>query len=480
MPLDLDKMVISTLQRSLGEKSGPLVQGDGDLASQGFFCHYRLYEMAVDDNATLTQKISLAKDLKDRRDPEYAKALLCHIFPGMPKSHQLAIVRSDPIKDWFSSNPTGLWCSQDDKTFMNITVENYIWDNSQDSFSFAGSRDQIEDLIETWRGDSLEKLGKSLPTDYGSSSIVTGLPKPLDNSIGPFDWELSKNSHSLERAKVENMKVQQKDEDFLQNSLRDNCIKDSQEERYQDNYEGLEGRKIEEVLGDMHLKDPEKLEEALSGMHLDSPSRAVSKQEINAESSRAHEAIIVHTQRIRNMQCQFAAKVHAHQSGNALMSACRKVELERLWYRRSARLAYNAGYRPYNPPRKVDTRIGKQEKLSQIEKNASRKLRRELNCDRDVHQLRLNSDLQLSNKRMARLCSRLEDVLRTGAKVPWTTEEMKELLRIANTQLGKNSNRRRKKMDARKRSRAQHKATSDENMGMELLDNERETECMDI
>lgn len=488
------------------------------MASKGFYCNSRLYEMAVDDNATLTQKICLANDLKDRRDPGYAKALLFHIFPSIPRSDYVAILRSDALKDWFASNPTGLWCSQDDKTFMHITVKNYICDNSQNGFSSLGCliaedgtsstrtfefHDRLLDIIETWRGDSLEKLGEILPSEYGSGSIISGLPKPIDNSISPFDWELPTTSDSLERAKAENLKVQRNDEDLLQNSQKGNRSKDSQGEKCQDNDEDFEGLKIEEALSGMNLEGPEKIEEALSGMHLNSPSRALSKQNINADSSRAHKAFIVHTQQIRNMESQFVAGTHAHKSGNALMTACRKVKEAKpmqYLYRPPGRRASHAKNRPSNPPVKGDTgRIGKQARRTRIEKIAARKLMRELNCDRDVHELRLNSSLDLPKNRMNRICNRLEDILKTGAKVPWTIEEMEALLRIANTQLDRNKSgqtipkvfstvkadsrsrparKKRGSKDANAEPEAQHMTTSDI-METESLDIGRETEWMD-
>ena len=176
-----------------------LEQTLGPLETQGCYYHSRLYEMAMNDHSTFADKISLANDLKDRRDRHYARALLWHILPNVPKRDRFKILKSDSLNDWLNSDPRGQWCSQNDKALMYMTAKSYICNNSEKYCHWTGQAntikvpehpdDILKRVIRNWRGPSLENFDE-VSLEYITSKGIescsnSSRPQPLDNSISP-------------------------------------------------------------------------------------------------------------------------------------------------------------------------------------------------------------------------------------------------------------------------------------------------------
>lgn len=396
--------------------------------------------MALNDDATLADKISLASDLKYRRDHDYVNALLWHIFPGMPERDQRAILRSDVLKEWLDSDPRGEWCSHNDKAFMNMTVKNYMTihllsqmmaDDGNSTIETPKNTqldDQLKHVLNSWRGPSLENLD-----EYIQPSAITPRPKPLDNSISPRQSEFGIRtlSRSFEQAKAGDLRSQQSHERFLELGSHS---KDPQHEKSRENFGNFGGAQEK-----MSRSEGQELEEALSGLHLDIPRRAVSEQGTSVSSSRAHDALIKHTQQILHMQRRFEAENHFRQSGNALMSACRTPTPRGRFVKRSTHLANERHKNDflYHPPRKHPSGVSKKSRANRARKLVSRNERREQQCEQDLKDLQLNPNLELPKKRMGRICVRLGNVQRISSNrhaAAWTPEEKAALVEIANTQ----------------------------------------------
>lgn len=393
----------------------------------GFRCHTRLYEMAtLDDHATIADKICLANDLKDRRDHIYAKALLCHIFPQMPHRHQSAALQSYGLKAWLKSDPRGQWCSQNDKAFMYMTVKNYICNNREEIASSLWQKqgndgaaamppsehtlsdDQVQLVINSWRGPHLENLEgapwESTTSGHIGSPSNIPRPKPLDNSISPPVFRTGWLDdpicpEPLDLAKAGNLRAQQQYERFLVGIPSEN----HQGEKDQDNSEDFGG-----AQESMSKSEAQELEKALSGMHLGTPSREISKQQTGVNSSRPHDAhIAVRRQQVREMKRRHAAETLFNVSAKALMYACRKQSThQNPGTRRSMRLASEASKTlSDNLPRKDTGRVGKANQNNNP--RHSRKLRRDQQCDEDVSRFRLNPRIDLPRKRLNQVRKRL-------------------------------------------------------------------------
>lgn len=373
--------------------------------------------MAVDDRATLADKICLADDLKDRRDQGYTEALLLHVFPNIPRSDRLAIWRSDELKNWLASDPRGQWCSQNDKAFIHMAVKNYIFNNREkilekrqktiplgqmkaengssemdsEHTRFDDPIKYVNHVIKYWRGPGFEIFDES---EY-FGPCLTERTGPLNNYISPHEHNYGrvgapKHQRILEQAKAGNLKAK----------------------KYHDRLRKYSG-----------FEDPEdqELEEALHGMHLGSSSRVVSELKSDADS--------------RALDAQLQGEFHARESAGDIMSACRKEPCREPFFRRSIRLANLAALGVLqNPPRRDTGRIKKLGKTTIDTKHADRKKKRDQQCEEDLKQFRLNPGIQLSRKRMSRICARLGNVQRTQPRrVPWTFAEKAALLEIANT-----------------------------------------------
>lgn len=393
----------------------------------GFRCHRRLYEMAtLDDHATLADKICLASDLKDRRDHTYARALLRHIFPKMPNHHQSAVVQSFGILRWLKSDPRGQWCSQNDKAFMYMTVKNYICNNREEIASSLWQKqgnngaaamtpsertlsdDQVQHVIDSWRGPHLETLGvpwESTTSGHIGSPSNIPRPRPLDNSISLPVFRTGWGDdpicpEPLDLAKAGNLRAQRQYERFLGGSHSEN----HQGEKCQANFEDFGG-----AQESMSKSEARELEKALSGMHLGTPSREISKQQTCVDSSRSHDThIAVRRQQVREMKRRLVAEALANASAKALMYACRKQSTDQKplgGRRRSKRLASQASKTPSDNPSRKDTgRVGKAN--SKNTRHAA-KLRRDQQCDEDVSRFRLNPSIDLSRKRLRQVRQRL-------------------------------------------------------------------------
>lgn len=390
--------------------------------SLGIYCNSRLFNMAVDNHATLADKICLADDLKDRRDQGYTEALLSHIFPSIPRSDRLAIWRSDELKKWLESDPTGQWCSQNDKAFVHTAVKNYILNNREKiipalnkrykiipslgqmkaengSSEMDSEHTQFDDPLEYvnhvfkyWRGAGFEVFDR---IEY-TGPCLSARPKPLDNSISPPEHTLGrvgapKRPDILKQAKAGNLKAKQYHELLRKHS-------------------GFED-------------DPEdqELQEAMDRMHLDKPSRVVSGLNSHAD--------------IRALDPQLQGEFYARESVGDLMFACRKQIPYASFLRRSIRLANLAALGVRQNARRRDTgRINKLSKTTMERKHAQRMKKLDQQCEEDLKQFRLNPEIELPQKRMRRICVRLGNVQRMQSrKVPWTPAEKAALLKIANT-----------------------------------------------
>lgn len=397
--------------------------------------------MALNDDATLADKISLASDLKYRRDHDYAKALLWHIFPDIPESDQRAILKSHGLKEWLETDPRGEWCSHNDKAFMHMTVKNYIFNNRQRTVHLLSQMkaddgnstmrtpehtqldDQLKHVLNSWRGPSLENLD-----EYIQPRAIIPRPEPLDNSISPRQtgFEIRKLSRSFEQAKAVDIGSQQYHERFLELSSHS---KDAQHEKLRENLGNFGGAQEK-----MSRSEGQGLEEALSGMHLDIPP-CVSKQKTSVGSSRAHDALIKHTQQISHMQRQFEAETHFRKSGNALMYACRRPTPRGRFVRRSNRLVNERLKKEalFGPPVKPPSGVSKKSRANRARRLVARSERRDQQCEQDLKDLRLNPNLELPHRRMGRICVRLGNVQRMFNRrdVAWTPEEKAALLEIA-------------------------------------------------
>lgn len=412
--------------------------------------------MAVNDHATLADKICLANDLKYRRDYDYAETLLWHIFPSIPRTDQLMIPQSESLRDWLESDPRGEWCSQNDKAFMYMIATKYIRDNGQSVTALGHMKaddgpsdvkspeptqfnDHLKRVIKSWRHpleNSDEVLWESIISEYTGSRSNIPRPKPLDNSISPpescMGWnESPRLSGTLGQAGASNLTVQP----ILEPLSKSSQSNDHQGEKCQANL-GKFGGTQEEIF----KSEEQELEKSLLGMHLDSPNHVVSKQKTSMGSSRAHDAFIMRTQQIRNLQRQFEAESQARASGNALMRACRKKTLQAPLDRRSIRLASRDSYRPSGgPPRKAGGPLSKAK--GRVKKTGSdralrladRKQRRDQQCDQDLGLFRLDPNVNLSRKRMNRISLQLGYHRSGSKKTHWTSAERAALLEFANT-----------------------------------------------
>lgn len=409
-----------------------LEQARGQLETHGFYCNSRLYEMAMNDHATFADKICLANDLKDRRDLHYAKALLHHILPLVPKRDKLAILKSNSLNDWLHTDPRGQWCSQNDKTLMYMTVKSYICNNSE-RFSHwteqtnaenapkqAESDDLIKRVIKNWRGPSLENFDKVTRENITSESIGScsniSRPKPLDNSISPpesamfgslaeypvrnslnFQGVYRRHSPSLEQAKAGNLKAQQNHD----------CLPEQPPKR--SHSEGHRGEKCQNSSED--FGGARDIAEALSAMQLDNPSGVTSEQKPSMESSKAKDAFIARNLQIHSVKKLFKVDTHAHLSGKGLMRACRidippapVCQIPQGPVRRSIRLATRASTNPpVNTPRKDTGRISKMNDPRRDQRLAARKHRRDEQRDQDLRKFRLDPNVPLTKRRMNRI-----------------------------------------------------------------------------
>lgn len=274
-------------------------QASNDYENLGFYCNSRLYEMATYDHATLADKICLANDLKDRRDHDYAEALLNHILPGIPIGDKSAILHSDGLKDWLQSDPRGQWCSQNDKAFMYMVVKNYVMkipssiqklDHTRLEDQFEGV-DLADPVISSWHGSNSEDLDAVLRECIASQHNGPGstIP-PLDNSISPPECRMG-GVGSPERSGMVPAKV-----------------------GYVPRAEPLQ-RKADDTGENMSKPEAQQLAQLLKDMHLDPTRRG---------QNRARDAAFQRMRHILNMQDQFVAELHSGYSGDALLCACRK------------------------------------------------------------------------------------------------------------------------------------------------------------
>ncbi|MCJ1424280.1 hypothetical protein MMC29_002167 [Sticta canariensis] len=462
--------------------------------------------MAMNDHATFADKICLANDLKDRRDRRYAKALLWHILPNVPKRDKLEILKSDSLNDWLHTDPRGQWCSQNDKALMYMTVKSHICNNSQKFFHWTGqtnaenvsehteSDDLIKRVIKNWRGPSLENFDE-VPREYitsectGSCSNISR-PKPLDNSICPpesamfgslveypirnipsFPGVSKRHFPSLEQAKAGNLRAQPNHDCLPEHLPKSSHSEGRQGEKRQNTSEAFGG--AQEKIARFEARD---IVEALSGMQLNNSSGVTSEQKPSGESSKAKHAFIARNQQIRNEKKLVKAETHAHLSGKVLMRSCRTdippppvCQIPQGQVRRSIRLATRASTNtPVNTPRKDTGRISKNEP----KRVAARQYRRDEQRDQDLRKFRHNPNVQLTRKRM----NRIGALFAYDPREAWMPKARAALLEYINTAPNEQKlHHRQANAEAREQLRTTPSAAP-----MELDNIERRIESMDI
>lgn len=277
------------------------IQAPNDYEKLGFYCNSRLYEMALDGHATLADKICLANDLKDRRDHDYAKALLTHILPGIPIWEKSAILHSDGLKDWLQSDPRGKWCSQNDKAFMYMVVRTFVMnipssmqklDHTRLEDQFKGV-DRVDHVISSWRGSNPEDLDALLTECIASQhNGPRSAIQPLDNSISPPECRMG-GVGSPKQSGIVPVRV-------------GDCLSLEAEPQQ---------RKANDVGQTMSKLEAQQLSLALRDMHMDT---------IHRGQNRGRDAVMQRMRHMIDMQNQFVAKERHDYSSSALLCACRK------------------------------------------------------------------------------------------------------------------------------------------------------------